>query len=228
MFLISSNPRIKFSDRLYFDRYRYCLRLDMPWVESVRYLDHDRIDYLIEMWDTHDWYERKINKGGTWKSKRRNTLTTESKHRLHRLCDWLLEFQGSVKQQFSKDKAFIYSNDQGELEMLVQDINPKGYLMSEVIIDRPANTVKSRYDGFTVRAYLRSRSMSTQEKQTLVKFISNNKPHIRINVGLERFVTNNSVRLRDYFFIDLPDRRLLGVLELMVPGTIRKIMDIMR
>jgi len=224
--LTNSNPRIKFSDRLYFDKYRYCLRMNMPWVECVRFLDHDRIDYLLEIWDTHAWYDRKINKGGTWKIRHRRTLVSEDKQKLHRLCDWLTERQGTIKQQFVKGKVFVYSNNEEELERLKQDIDPEIFLMSEVIIDRPQNTVKSRYPGFEVRAYLKAKSMSITEKRTFMKFIDQNMWHIRLNVGLERFVTNNSTRLRDYFFIDFHDKKLLSILELMVPGTIRKTMDI--
>ena len=222
----NSNPRIKFSDRLYFDKYRYCLRLDLPWVECVRHLDHDRIEYLLEMWDTHAWYDRKINKGGTWKTRHRRTLVLEDKQRLHKLCDWLVERQGMIKQQFVRDKVFIYSNDEGELEELRYMINPEIFLLSEVIIDRPENTVKSRYPGYSVRAYLKSKSMTITEKRNLMKFINDNAWHLRLNVGLERFVSNNSSRLRDYFFIDFQDKRLLSLLELMIPGTIRKTMDI--
>ena len=222
----NSNPRIKFSDRLYFDKYRYCLRLNLPWVECVRYLDHDRIEYLLEMWDTHQWYDRKINKGGTWKARHRRTLVLEDKQKLHRLCDWLVERQGMIKQQFVRDKVFIYSNDEGELEELRYMINPEIFLLSEVIIDRPENTVKSRYPGYSVRAYLKSKSMTITEKRNLMKFINDNAWHLRLNVGLERFVSNNSSRLRDYFFIDFQDKRLLSLLELMIPGTIRKTMDI--
>ena len=131
-----------------------------------------------------------------------------------------------IKQQFVRDKVFIYSNDEGELEELRYMINPEIFLLSEVIIDRPENTVKSRYPGYSVRAYLKSKSMSITEKRNLMKFINDNAWHLRLNVGLERFVTNNSSRLRDYFFIDFQDERLLSLLELMIPGTIRKTMDI--
>jgi hypothetical protein len=73
---------------------------------------------------------------------------------------------------------------------------------------------------------LKSKSMTITEKRNLKKFINDNAWHLRLNVGLERFVTNNSSRLRDYFFIDFQDKRLLSLLELMIPGTIRKTMDI--
>jgi len=221
----NSNPRIKFSDRLYFDKYRYSLRLDLQWVECVRFLDHDRIEYLLEMWDTHQWYDRKINKGGTWKSRHRRTMESEDRGKLHKLCDWFQEHD-NVKKQFVRDKVFIYSNNERELEELRYMINPETHLLSEIIIDRPENTVKSRYPGYEARAYLRSKRMSITEKRNLTKFIDQNSWNIRLNVGLERFVANHSTRLRDYFFIDFKDRRLTGILELMVPGTVRKTADI--
>jgi len=191
----------------------------------VRHLDHDRIEYLLEMWDTHAWYDRKINKGGSWRVKSKHTMTLEEKTRLHKLCDWLLSHD-TVKKQFVRNKIFIYSNDQEELEQLRCAINPDVYLMSEVILDRPQHSVRSRYPGYSIRAYFKSRFITGKEKKNLLKFIKDNHHALRTNVGVERFLKNESLRTRDYFFVDFRDHRLLGILELMVPSTVRKTADI--
>jgi hypothetical protein len=114
--------------------------------------------------------------------------------------------------------------------VILADLNEKMIvaeaLVTEVILDRNEGSVKSRYPGFEVRAYLRPRMLTGTEKRNLIKFIDQNAWHVRLNVGLERFVNNSSLRMRDYFFIDFQDHRLAGILELMVPGAIRKTMDI--
>lgn len=224
--MISLSQRTKYSDKLLYDQYRWCIRLAIPHVEAVRSLDHKRIDDLLNLWGTMEIWTRKVNPGGNWNSKRPN-VTEEHFSKLHDLCDIIDSHGDDIKVNFTQNKCFIYTNDR---DVILADLNEKMIvaeaLVTEVILDRNEGSVKSRYPGFEVRAYLRPRMLTGTEKRNLIKFIDQNAWHVRLNVGLERFVNNSSLRMRDYFFIDFQDHRLAGILELMVPGAIRKTMDI--
>lgn len=220
------NQRTKFSDRLYFNQYKHCLRLDIPYVESLRRLDHSHIDHLLDLWDLHSYFIKNVNPGGSWKRTPREIPPFDLKEKLHLLLDWLLDHSHEIKCQFQRNKVFLYSNNLDTLKEIAGKDIAISMKYSEVIVDRPADTVKSRYPGYTLRVYFKSTNIAGKDKKNLIKFIDNNSYQIRLNIGLERFVTNNSTRLRDYFFIDLVDDLLLSILELMCPGVVRKTMDI--
>ena len=227
---INLSPKIKFSDRLFFDQYRYCVRASLHWVEACRGLNEDRIKHLLEMWDSHSYYRKKINYGGSWRD-REYFVPHTLEPRLMIANQWFVEHVQDVKLQFLRDKVFVYTNDTkhpGQMADLdvFDDIS-----VTEIRLDRPRGTVKARYPGFQVRAYFRPTHITQQQRDSLVNFLNTNEAELRTNIGLERFINHdpkrfNYLTLRDYFFVDLRDERLLSVLELMCPGIVRKTMDI--
>ena len=231
--LINSNPKIKFSDKLFFDQYKYCIRGEMPWVEACKSLDPDRIKHLVEMWDSHSHYRKKINFGGSWRNKWDDEyyLPEEFEPNLLVANQWFIDNVQDVKLQFFRDRVFIYTNNSKHFNELAE-LNVYNTLhITEVSLDRPRGTVKARYPGFLIRAYFRPTHITQSQRDTLINFINTNEADIRTNVGLERFIslTPNKytyLTLRDYFFVDLREEKLLSVLELMCPGLVRKTMDI--
>jgi len=228
---INLNPKVKFSDKLFFDQYKYCIKGELPWVEVCKSLSKDRIKSLLDMWDSHRHYRKKINFGGSWKNKEEYYLPELLEPSLYIANRWFVDHQQDVKLQFFRDKVFIYTNNQHHLNEL-NDLNVYVDLsVTEINLDRPRDTVKARYPGFIVRAYLRPMHITHNQREALTNFITTNESEIRTNVGLERFINLDPKRynyytLRDYFFVDLRDERLLSVLELMCPGLVRKTVDI--
>lgn len=228
--LINSNPKVKFSDKLFFDQYRYCFRLTASYIEACRNLDHRQIDKLLELWDTHDYYVKRINFGGSWKSKPTH-VPKDHAQRLHRVLRWFNGHVDQVKLQFLRDRVFVYTNDFSHFDELANLNVFTSMSITEIIQDRPRDTVKARYPGYQVRAYLKPMHITEQQRNNLIKFIDDNEFSLHTNIGLERFINLSSGRfnyltLRDYFFIDLKDQRLLSVLEIMCPGIVRKTVDI--
>lgn len=228
---INLNPKIKFSDKLFFDQYKYCIKGELPWIEVCKSLNNTRIKSLLDMWDSHRYYRKKVNFGGSWKNKEDYYLPELLEPNLYIANQWFVNNQQNVKLQFFRDKVFIYTSNQDHLNELV-DLNIYNELsITEISLDRPRDTVKARYPGFTVRVYFRPMHITHNQRESLINFITTNESEIRTNVGLERFINLDPKRynyytLRDYFFVDLRDERLLSVLELMCPGLVRKTVDI--
>lgn len=227
---INLSPKIKFSDRLFFDQYRYCVRAGLHWVEACRGLNEDRIKHLIEMWDTHSYYRKKINYGGSWRD-REYFVPQTLEPRLVIANQWFVEHVQDIKLQFLRDKVFVYTNDTKHPSQMADLDVFDNINITEIRLDRPRGTVKARYPGFQVRAYFRPTHITQQQRDSLVNFLNTNEAELRTNIGLERFINQdpkrfNYLTLRDYFFVDLRDERLLSVLELMCPGIVRKTMDI--
>ena len=228
--LINLNPKVKFSDRLFFDQYRYCIGAELHWIEACRSLDTDRIKDLIDMWDSHTYYRKKVNFGGSWRTKE-YYLPERLEPSLYIANQWFIDNRQDVKLQFLKDKVFVYTNDIEHLNELKELDVYERLTVTEIKLDRPRGTVKARYPGFQLRAYFRPMQITEQQRNNLMKFINDNEINLRTNIGLERFIKSspkkyNYLTLRDYFFVDLRDERLLSVLELMCPGIVRKTMDI--
>jgi hypothetical protein len=229
--LISSNQRSKYSDRLYYDQYRYCFRVVLLYVDTIgQQLDHQRIDKLVQLRENLGHYARKVNFGGTWREREANPSQHDIDN-LHTLCDFFISNKSSIKLQFFKNKCFIYTNNLELSEQLDQLGMFEEVRVNEVDLSRPRNTVKSRYPGYQLRIYFKPITVTLQERQNIIKFIDNNDYAIKMNVGMERFYNVNQTRgryltLRDYYFIDLKDNRLASMLELACPGVIRKTMEI--
>ena len=230
--MISSNQRSKYSDRLYYDQYRYCFRVVLLYAETIgQQLDHQRIDKMVQMRENFSHYGRKINFGGTWRERE----TTPSQHdvdNLHTLCDFFIANKQDIKIQFLKNKCFIYTNRLELSEQLDQLGMFEEVRVNEIDLSRPRDTVKSRYPGYHLRIYFKPMTVTTKERENILNFVDNNDYHIKLNVGMERFcseyrqVRSSRLTLRDYYYIDLKDKRLASMLELAVPGVIRKTMEI--
>jgi hypothetical protein len=182
------------------------------------------------MWDTHSYYRKKVNFGGSWRNKE-YFMPQDIETKLLKANDWFVDNIQDIKLQFLKDKVFVYSNDMIHFDQLVNLDVYDSLSITEVKLDRPRGTVKARYPGFQIRAYFRPTHITQQQRDNLTNFVQSNEPQLRTNIGLERFLTLDPGRmsyltLRDYFFVDLVDERLLSVLELMCPGLVRKTMDI--
>lgn len=176
-------------------------------------------------------YSRKINFGGNWTVNSSDDVTETTGKNLHTLCDFLIENKNNIKTQFIRRKLFIYSNNK-DMGITLDNLGIFDDIsVTEVILDRPRGTVKSRYPGYILRVYFKPISITELERHNLLQFINNNDSSLKMNVGMDRWHRGDRSRmryltLRDYYFIDFTDQRLASMLELVCPGVIRKTMDI--
>lgn len=228
-----TNLNLKFKpvnkDRLFYDRYQYCLGFYLREVSCLRELNHDYIDTIIER--RRQWRQMSIGKWQIGSSKnilanRTREIEDDTVANLHTLCDVLLTSGIEFKLVTSVATAWIYTNDL----TLIKTVDSLDFLLektyTEAVITRPKDTIRLRRPEHTRRAYFGSVKLTAEEKTNLKNFFDNQLGYIRTSPSLEDFFTLSFHRTQDYYFIDYTGDSWLLMLNLIRPGLIRKTLEI--
>jgi len=229
--LINSNLKFKpvNKDRLFYDRYQYCLGFYLREVSCLRDLNHQHIDIIIER--RRQWRQMSIGQWGL--GTKRNILAHRTREiaddtvaNLHTLTDVLLRSRVDFKLVTSVCTAWIYTNDLSLFETVDQldFILEKNY--TEAVITRPKDTIKLRHPKHSNRAYLANVKLTAEEKKNLNNFFDNQLGHVRISPSLQTFFEGSFHRTQEYFFFDYTGDSWLLMLNLIRPGLVRKTLDI--
>lgn len=229
--LINSNLKFKRveKDRLFYDRYQYCLGFQLGEVSCLRELDHDYIDLIIAR--RRQWRQVSIQHWGVGLNKnilarRDREIADETVVDLHTLADTLLNSNTDFKLITSVNNAWIYTNDLQFLETVdgLDFLILKQY--TEAQVNRPKDTVRLHNPKHRHRSYLSNQKLTSDEKAHLLNFFVNQQEHIRPSPSLIAFLEGSFHRMQDYFFFDYNEESWLVMLALIRPGLIRKTMDI--
>ena len=210
-------------DRLFYNRWRYCLRFYLREVNALKSLNHDYIDSVI--------YRRKLwvtNTQNRWftNNKQKFEITDKTIEDLHSFADILINSMVEFQLVTTKNHGWIYTNDINLIVQLTENsiIDDKKY--SEAIVNRPKDTIKLKKIKHTHRSYFRGIKLSTIEKQNLVNFFKNQKEFVRTSPALTNWLTTKYIRTQDHFFIDYTSENWLLMISLVQPGLVRKTMEI--
>jgi hypothetical protein len=102
----------------------------------------------------------------------------------------------------------------------------RGKKYSEAVIDRPKNTIQLKNPRHQYRSYFKITKITSQQKNMLINFLTNQQSSIRISPALTTWTTSVFYRTQDYFFIDHNEMSWLTMLSLVHPGIIRKTLQI--
>jgi len=235
LYLINSNLKFKntIKDRLFYDRFQYCITFNLDEVSCLRELSHAHVDQMIER--RKQWREiaqqRWVNGKQGSKStillgRRWKDIIPETIENLHILADLLLTSTSDYKLVVSVDQGWIYSNDLDLIDRVDQMPCLRYKQYSQAIIDRPKNTVKLKKSQYQYRSYLRSVKLTVEQKNQLAQFLENQQTNARLSPALLPWLQTNFNRTQDYFFIDYHIPQWLTMLALVHPGLIRKTVQI--
>jgi hypothetical protein len=218
-------------DRLFYDRYEYCMGFYLDEVSCLRQLDHTYIDDTMER--RKQWREitqqRWINgrqKHGvilrrTWRDITEKTVTD-----LHALAEQLLTTKVDYKLVVSINQGHIYTNDLDLIGQLsaMSELTNKTYTQAQV--SRPKNTIVLKNPQYQFRTYFKLMKLTVQQKDQLMDFLHGQQGHVRLSPGLGRWFDSSFNRCQDYFFVDHNTESWLTMLSLVHPGIVRKTMHI--
>lgn len=228
-----TNSNLKFKpvnkDRLFYDRYQYCIGFYLREVSCLRELNHQHIDIIIER--RRQWRQMSIGKWQLGTS--RNILANKTREieddtvvNLHTLTDVLLRSRVDFKLVTSVCTAWIYTND---LDLLAT-VDQLDFLLektyTEAVITRPKDTIRLRRPKHTRRSYFGSVKLTAEEKTNLKNFFDNQVGHVRTSPSLDDFFGLSFYRTQDYYFFDYTGDSWLVLLNLIRPGLIRKTVEI--
>lgn len=190
-------------------------------------MSHDRVDSLLDLRE-HLWHRsRNINFGGSWRTASTHKVTGQIRENLHRSCDYFLEHADEIKISILQDTMYVYTNQYAMRNDLI-DLGFSIEQITTVKLNRPIDTVKSFIKDSILRCYFKQAELTETEHEMLIKFLDNNREMIRPSKGLLYFLERPDRLLRNYYFIDFKDEKLISALELMTPNLIRKIMPVVK
>jgi hypothetical protein len=218
-------------DRLFYDRFEYCLGFYLDEVSCLRQLDHASIDDVMER--RKQWREiarqRWVNgrqKHGIIMSRRHHKeITKKTVADLHAVADQLLNTPAEFKLVVSSNQGYVYTNNLSLIDQLsnMPELTCKSYTQAQ--ITRPKNTIALKNPQHKFRTYLKLLKLTPQQKDYLMDFL-HSQQHIRISPALSVWFDQPFNRTQDYFFVDHNSESWLTMLSLVHSGIVRKTMHI--
>ena len=214
-------------DRLFYSQFEYCVRFCLEEVSCLRTLDHAQIDSMIER--RIAW--RSISQTMTNRplitqlSNHSNKITETTVKNLHTLADLLLTTQANFKLVVSAFTGYVYANDLGLIDQVVKLPGIVHVEYTQAVVGRPRDTIQLRDPKYQWRSYFKVGKLTTEQKTHLKNFLAN-QPGIRISPALKNWINYKFTRTQDYFFIDYNEPAWLTMLGLVLPGLIRKTLEI--
>lgn len=219
-------------DRLFYNRYEYCMGFHLNEVSCLRQLDHTYIDQAMErrkQWRemTHQrWINGRQKHSATILRRAWPEITEKTIADLHALAEQLLTTKTDYKLVVNANRAYVYTNDLnliGQLDAM-PELTDNTYTQAHVT--RPKNTIAIKNSQYQFRTYFKLIKLTVQQKDQLMDFLNGQRGHVRLSPGLDRWFDGSFNRCQDYFFVDYNTESWLTMLSLVHPGIVRKTMHI--
>lgn len=201
-------------DRLYYRDYHYSAQFYLKNASALRTLRHDVIDEYI----AHREYM-----SVSWSK----AVSTENARQLHNVCDMFLAFKEPYKKLVYHSHIYFYTSCVEDIETAGNHPNIKYFSATKADVCLPPDVVLLKEPKHKYRTYLKERWIPEGQTPVLRKFLLNREnlysmtPLFKSRLAAwDRFYTMS------HFFIDHDDPKDLLMLEMVVPGLIRKTMPI--
>jgi hypothetical protein len=214
-------------DRLFHNRYEYCMGFELDEASALRVLDHASIDSTIkrkQMW-RQAAQQRRINNNQPANIHWRD-ITEDTVKNLHSVARVLLATTTDFKLVVGGHRAWVYVNDHGLFDQLddIPVLQQKTYTQAQ--INRPLDSVKLKHSNHKFRTYFRFVKLTAEEKNTLTVFLISQQNHAKLSPSLKNWLQDPFNRVQDYFFVDYATNSWLTMLNLVRPGLVRKTLHI--
>jgi hypothetical protein len=213
-------------DRLFYDRFEYCIRFHLDEVSCLRTLDHAHIDRIIERRIAWRRIDQTLSRPQiTQLSNQSNKITEATVENLHTLANVLLTTPATFKLVVSVFTGYVYTNDLTLIDQLAKLPGMSNIEYNQAVIGRAKNTVALKNPQHQWRSYLKINKLSIEQKTHLKNFLAN-QPAVRASPALQQWMDAKLITTHDYFFIDYNETAWLTMLSLVQPGLIRKTLQI--
>ena len=210
-------------DRLFYDQYQYCMTGNLREAGCLRRLDHISINNTVTI--RRSWIDRSPD---YYSSNR--AITDEMVQNLHAMCDVLISTKHQHKLIIEHNLVRVYTNNSQLFDDITQAV-PGLYSVNytQAVIDRPRNSVKLKESAHTHRTYLRSVTVTEQQKRSISQFLRN-QDTIKLSPGLKQWAlyTNWRTWTESYYFVDHSDTAWMTMLSLIYPGMIKNTIQIIK
>jgi hypothetical protein len=230
--LINSNLKFNTvkSDQLFYGQYQYSASFQLQECWIFRYtFDHAEIDQRLTR--QQEWREKMRQRWPADSMNRYHSIISDvTRDNIHSMSDFITGISTPYKIVVENRTMRIYTSDLNIIQAVeyISFLQRRRY--SQVVIDRPKNTIRLKNPQYTYRSYFKETRVSTEDRDAIGRFLLN-QPGIKIGQGLLSWLNKDvqayaSKYTRDYFYIDYHYENWLTMLALVRPGLIRKTMNI--
>ena len=225
LFWTNSNQKhkIRESNRLFYDQYRYCALGELSYAKLLRGFDRDTLEYRIKTYQSMN----KTEFGYFFYSyNQRRPLNDQTQNDLFNFLDLLESIEGNYKLVFGWHDFYFYTN---ELEQANDILSADGVYakpLVETIITHPLKTMVRKRSDYQYRCYLSNTVLSQSQQDRLFKFFKTHDDDIKLSKTFREWFDKDYKYCRDYFFFDHNDAGLPLLLEMIVPGLIKETLTI--
>jgi hypothetical protein len=207
------------TDRLYYDQYRYSLKLRMKEFSCLRELRNP--DATLESASSV------VSKRFKQRIKYSIFSGPQDLENLLELLVMLWPVKDQIKPVFSGDWGYVYSNDRQLLQSIANQDCVHAYYIKESVVNRPKDTIVLRSSAYQFRSFLKERRWTTDDKARIVSYLEN-QPNIKISRGLTHWLKYDTrwPWTRRYHYFDHNDVKIELMLQLICPGIVRTTMPI--
>ena len=210
-----SKPIVVARSTLYFHAWQYVMLLHLPAASFLRELKHKKISQTITY--RNEWISRR---GGA------THITPEVQQTLHEACDYLLTRTHPFKKVVCGNGIWLYTNNPEDFEDIA--IIPTGEILyinqAQVTLTPDAVTLKHPRHAF--RTYFRERWLTNDELETLRRYFDTRREIFRLGPGFAKLVEGRRMWIASNFFVDHNEPRADFLINMAVPGVVRKTLPI--
>jgi hypothetical protein len=153
-------------------------------------------------------------------------ISPEYQDHMLALCDFLNTVSVPYKRVVYSDWQYFYSNHCGFFADLEQMSGVHNVTYSKAAAILPPNTVVLQQSDYQWRSYFRERWYTTQETQTLRDFLLSRPSQFKITDLQRRRMGHKHFYISRSLFVDHHDQRDAFLLNMVLPGCMRKTMPI--
>jgi len=214
------------SDRLFFDRYRWCLNFRMPGIYFLRGLKSESPEALeTRIKQRHaQWL--------VYSEKYRTRAVNFDVDKIIALAKFLLPHMADSKLTVSQYWGYLYCNDFAVIESVAKEFLVPVRYVKEAVVTRAKNTVMLRHSDYALRSYFRERLTSVDTAKRIQDYLTC-QPDVRISSALSAFFAHGPANYRGsclfqrYYFFDHNSDATVTLFNLMAPGLIRQTMPVL-
>jgi hypothetical protein len=203
-------------DRLYYKDYHYSAQFYLQNASAIRHLKHDVIDDYVS-------HRTRLNSYSNWD----RPVTADSKQQLHNVCDLFLAFREPFKKMVYHSHIYFYTSCLEDLELVYNHPDISYFQATKADVCLPLDVVLLKEPKHKYRTYLKERWIPDEQTPVLRKFLLNRENLYSFTpLFKSRLSTSERFYIMSHFFIDHDDPKDLLMLEMVIPGLVRKTMPI--
>lgn len=205
-------------DRLYFDQFEFSIRFKLAHSGRMRSLDSIAIANSCA-------HARNLNQT----MRGLPTVSEQQEHCLHSLATQLLTLAHPYKRIVYSDWQYVYTNHVEVFDSIETCRSFLSYISyHQAVINQPRDTVVLKHSKYQYRSYFREAWYSNDQIQTLQQFLLSRPEQFRMTDHWRNRWQRRHIYITRSNFVDHHHAQDALLLQMAVPGCVRKTVPILR